>query len=287
MIFEQSWNASNYKRRKLECKFRVDGKKMNEGIFGVIRRMKLRRQTMPPFDCIDYVQLKYANETYSERICGMVDKFTYLSFDDNGGSIRVKLVVDTSLVLDSELASLELSMVFTGYDGEMEGWGDPQDVSYNFLFPECDEDRTFSCFGPNTYEKCIISSLVKDGIPNCPSPGCLDESGCHLAEVEPVFVPTSSIILSALTSLIFTMCGVGCCVYICLKYYKCVRTFGRDLNENTTSSTAPHNQQPIELQVRTTPRGSIIISPAQESPTPTPDEAKDLPPSYDSLFPAR
>jgi hypothetical protein len=152
-----------------------------------------------------------------------------------------------------------------------------------WFFSECDETRSYSCNGPTQNDKCILPTMVKDGVANCPAPGCVDEGGCYDMEFTAI-VPTSSIILSALTSLIFTMCGVGCFVYICLKYYKCVRTFGRDFNDDSHAPTAV--QPPIELQARTTPRGSLILTlPTQESPTTTPDEAKDLPPSYDSLFP--
>jgi hypothetical protein len=63
--------------------------------------------------------LKYSNDTYSDKICGKIDSGIgkFLTFDDVGASIRITLVIDTSMVLD-ELNKLEFSMVITGYDGK-------------------------------------------------------------------------------------------------------------------------------------------------------------------------
>lgn len=73
---------------------------------------------------------------------------------------------------------------------------------------------------------CISKALQNDGINNCPPPYCVDEAGnCP----KPPVVVTSreatsnntDIVISALTSLIFTLVGVGSCLWLCWHIKDC------------------------------------------------------------------
>lgn len=122
---------------------------------------------------------------------------------------------------------------------------------------------------------CIYKSFVHDKIFNCPIPDCLDEDGCF--DIKTVKrIDYSNIAISAITSLIFTMVGVVLCGYICWRYKDCIREcVGVNLNSNVEPNSIPPTielQQPQE---------------AQAHQVPVAEQDKDLPPSYDSLFPAR
>jgi hypothetical protein len=117
---------------------------------------------------------------------------------------------------------------------------------------------------------------LNDQRTNCPSPACTDENGrCGfgIAESERVPAPNpGSIALTALTSLLFTMFGVGACVWLAWNYKDCIGIDPTRRRQNTEQN------QNIEMPTNS--------GPSESSPAP-PLEAKDLPPTYESLFPER
>lgn len=113
------------------------------------------------------------------------------------------------------LEPLELSIVVTqhmncnGYGGKF----------------QCDTNDSFSC---------IYSEFENDGVPNCLPPCADEDGGCFQSTVtsEPL-VPA----ISALTSMIFTMIGVGGCVWACWKYWDCVKASRLQNAENNHRRT--------------------------------------------------
>lgn len=179
-------------------------------------------------------------------------------------------------------------------------WSNFVCVSFNnklFPIPACTKDRR-SCFpsppllassedgtSEDIYnEFCISNHFWKDGIVNCPG-DCLDEEGCMEPEVEPLLQP-STIFVSAMTSLIFTMVIFGTCLWFCFKCKDCSSEGGRRDVQNVRQRACANNRAPINLELMTTEefaasRSATIASPMR----PTAPEKHDLPPSYDDLFP--
>lgn len=154
---------------------------------------------------------------------------------------------------------------------------------------DCGPPNLIRCYD-NT---CISKKLEKDGINNCPPPYCIDEGG--ICPKPPVVVTSkeatannTDIVISALTSLIFTLVGVGSCLWLCWHIKDCflpeqdtqVRSSVNGASRNNTRSTAFNT--PGDNYTSAT--GSTNTN-SQRASVPTLEDKEDSPPSYDQLFP--
>lgn len=144
---------------------------------------------------------------------------------------------------------------------------------------DCDEDRS-PCL-PDDLTACISNDFWNDGTQNCPVP-CLDEDGCSETTMRSISDP-SSIIFSALTSLIFTMVVFGSCIWLCWKYRECTDDRERE---------QINGRVPCNLEMRSNSNSAATSSPAARPTAPpltatTSREKEDMPPAYDELFPER
>ncbi|XP_058056852.1 uncharacterized protein LOC131208207 isoform X2 [Anopheles bellator] len=122
----------------------------------------------------------------------------------------------------------------------------------------------------------------KDRTVNCPN--CVDEDECS-TELEKVYVTNNqNIALTALVSLIFTMAVFAFCLLCLYKHRRCVSSCSSHSADSASSGGSGtralrHNVatgvHTVELQ------GSL----SDIRPSAPPMEEKDLPPSYDALFP--
>lgn len=143
---------------------------------------------------------------------------------------------------------------------------------------------------------CISKKLEDDGINNCPPPYCVDEGGkCP----KPPVVVTSKeatanntdIVISALTSLIFTLVGVGSCLWLCWHIKDCFLpepdTQGRSSVNGASNSNRPRNN--TRSTAFNTPADTYTAEASTHNqsrpPAPSCDDKDDNPPSYDALFP--
>lgn len=167
-----------------------------------------------------------------------------------------------------------------------------QSKKKNCSYIDCGPSNLIRCYD-NT---CISKTLEKDGINNCPPPYCIDEGG-HCPK--PPIVVTSKepaanntdIVISALTSLIFTLVGVGSCLWLCWHIKDCflpepdtqVRSSvnGASNRRNNTRSTAFNTPGDNNF---TSATGSAHSN-SQRVTAPTLEDKDDNPPSYDQLFP--
>lgn len=159
---------------------------------------------------------------------------------------------------------------------------------------------TYSIKCPSTFPNtCISIAFENDGKTNCPPPHCTDESGqCP----HPVMhghpnsqSNKSNIVLSAITSLIFTLVAVSSCFWICWKIKDCLigeativsQNQRTERNSRSRTTDAAVNEGSVTLN---------LASPAQPDneqgafyrPTaPSIEDKYDLPPSYDTLYPDR
>lgn len=163
-----------------------------------------------------------------------------------------------------------------------------------FIRSDCGQSNLIKCYG-NT---CISKTLENDGINNCPPPYCIDEGGrCP----KPPIVVTSKeatanntdIVISALTSLIFTLVGVGSCLWLCWHIKDCFLpeqdTQGRS-SVNGASSNSNGGNRNTRSTAFNTPGDSYTSATASTHHTgrataPAIDDKDDNPPAYDTLFP--
>lgn len=139
---------------------------------------------------------------------------------------------------------------------------------------DCDDDSDgIKC----TDGTCISKAFNNDGIVNCPPPEFSDEPPIIS---NPPESNNTDIIISALTSLIFTLVGVGSCLWLCWNIKDCF------IAEVTQSATAHGgNRRENSRSNRTNDLEMPSGSSNNEPNAPPIDEKEDKPPSYDSLFP--
>lgn len=164
----------------------------------------------------------------------------------------------------------------------------------NIFFCSADcEPHLLRCYG-NT---CISKTLENDGINNCPPPYCSDEGGrCP----KPPIVVTSKeatanntdIVISALTSLIFTLVGVGSCLWLCWHIKDCFLPEQDIQGRSSVNGTSNTNRRSNNTRSTAfnTPGDTYTSATASTHNTNRPtapaiDDKEDSPPSYDTLFP--
>lgn len=207
-IITQVWNTTMpgiYSSNKIryDCEFRVHGddpKRPPRGIYTVITRLKFRHDPVKN-ECLDYIQFRDGNRSPSERICNDISRdgpAGRLIFDQRNRDLSVVIHIDKKRMITEPL---ELRAVLTAHS-------------------ECKYTGDFLC-EPTDPHTCISRYFVRDNITNCMYP-CRDEVSCFHDAVPLEGMDTTNVALSAITSLIFTMLGVGFCVWVCWKYWNCI-----------------------------------------------------------------
>ncbi|XP_050323394.1 uncharacterized protein LOC126755101 [Bactrocera neohumeralis] len=272
-IITQMWNTTlpgyySSNKLKYDCYFRVQTPhRPPRGIYTVITRLKFRRDPVNNA-CIDYIQFVGGNRPASEKICNeiAIDGPGRLIFDERNREVNIHIYIDKRVSIKEPL---ELRMVMTAHS-------------------ECKYTGDFLC-DPKDQYSCISRHFVRDNITNCMYP-CRDEISCFHDVPTSVEADTTYVALSALTSLIFTMLGVGFCIWVCWKYWNCI-TVQQHAHE---ASAAAHRRGQTEtpvVQIPNAPSFSGAITSSigyeQDNRHHQPQSPKDLPPSYESLFPER
>lgn len=228
IILEKSFNSSTYKRVKEDCIIKLDTKEFNRnaGIYLNIRKIKLRQK--PNGDCIDSITIKYNN--MKEHHCSARNEM--ISLDDVKGKIKITISIDNTLPMENPDESIEFSIVATAY----------KECSRNF-------NNEHNC-KPIT-KSCISEAYVNDTIQNCIGPDCSDEF--HRCDIlfyrndNPIADNMPSIVLSAITSLIFTMFGVAVFCWIIYKIKSCSSQPVPPSAWNSSSSNRRRRSQQVSL----------------------------------------
>ncbi|XP_065368310.1 uncharacterized protein LOC135960840 [Calliphora vicina] len=288
-IITQVWNTTMpgyYSSNKIryDCEFKVNSEEPNRpprGIYTVITRLKFRHDPVKN-ECLDYIQFRNGNRSPSERICNDISidgPAGRLIFDQRNKDVSVLIHIDKKRMITEPL---ELRMVMTAHS-------------------ECKYTGDFLCEPTNPYT-CISRYFVRDNVTNCMYP-CRDEVSCFHDAITLEEIDTTNVAISAITSLIFTMLGVGFCIWICWKYWNCI-TVQQHAHEASAVTNRQRRQRShqhrssgqrevpvIELpaapsfgSASTVPVHSLEMNHQQQQGEETP---KDLPPSYESLFPDR
>lgn len=116
-IISQSWNASSFKKFQ-DCNLKIIPA-AKRGLYATVRTLRLRKSNMSESGtCIDYIKLVDANGRFTKNICGEVDNLhpsEVLSQD--GGPFVLQIRLDRLRPLPTEDDFLEISIVFTSYEG--------------------------------------------------------------------------------------------------------------------------------------------------------------------------
>ncbi|XP_011701691.1 PREDICTED: uncharacterized protein LOC105458231 [Wasmannia auropunctata] len=280
-----------------ECSFEFKTSKAEgegrEGVFAVIQKMYLRRDGDR---CIDYVQFQRSDGHWTSKFCGELDRSqaTYLPVpepEDNSGNtswprssnfmyaeydpipvkrrdapwrwttdsakIGTKIFISKESVPDGQ--SLDLTIVYTPYK-------------------RCDQ-ADFD-YKPVGYNNCIRKEYICDKIYNCPLGVCSDEANCTVNDRYPKDDTATKVTVGAVTTMILCFIIFVMCLWICKKSQKLC----------WSSDCAGPNacSRPVSLPDADGIQGSnrgVPTAPMLEVAVSSPVADKDLPPSYDSLFP--
>lgn len=267
------------------CSFKVQTRS-HLGLFIVIQNIVFRKN-LSTDECIDYVQYKRSDGSTSKKYCGRLNAAlgmdrifapdvyatelapTVNSFIDPTGIVDVNIYISREALKAYE--EMELEIAFTTF-------------SYCYISSKDQNQQCNSKFK----EHCIYKGFFNDGYVNCPYPDCVDEGGCsdnNKVQESHTSVGNKVVIGSVTTLFIVFVCFI-CCLWLCRKYKKLCwsNTFAgpTTTNENTQSVDANEsNMHPIPMPSTTRVVASTAVTSVNL------EEDKDLPPSYDSLFPNR
>ncbi|XP_037954297.1 uncharacterized protein LOC119684793 [Teleopsis dalmanni] len=270
-IITQTWNTTlpgfyTSNKLKYDCTFSVQtNEKPLRGIYTIITRLKFRTDPEKNNSCLDYIQFSGGNRSPSKKICSDISPKGSSSryfWDQRSREVNVHIHIDNHRMISEPL---ELQMVLTAHS-------------------ECLHPSDFKC-NPNQTDSCIWRYFERDDVVNCMYP-CRDEVSCF---IEPVAVKETDIItvaFTALTALIFTMLGVVFFVWVCWKYWNCitVQQQARETAAQRRRMDIPTNNSPNVVNLEEPISQNAYDqqqNPRYEQPP------KDLPPSYDELFPDR
>ncbi|XP_049816915.1 uncharacterized protein LOC126263975 isoform X1 [Schistocerca nitens] len=289
---------SGYK--EFRCKFKVE--LLDEGdLFAVIQNVTFRKDPVTG-ECIDYVQLTGDDKRMkTEKICGTVNAIKRLygnavqsysdtvpiAFVDSDGEISVEVYVANE-PLSSNSEELTFSLAFT-------------------RSVPCSSRNAFVC----AEDKCIPEEFKSDSIVNCPYGSCLDEH-CTFGgyDDDGPKVPKSGlgtkVVLGAVATVLLAFVLFLVIIWVLRRCHKACWSaphqrvpvsaaesgaLAEHLSYNRgssplgrTSSSSGHAQSQF-------PPTSVMVESVATLPpsAPPPHLAadKDLPPSYESLFPSR
>lgn len=293
-----SWNSSNFKRYD-SCKFKVvanlhdDQKRRNRGIFISIRRLNIRKDVNSD-KCVDYIRFKFG-DTKSKKFCGQLnasdDDVTKIYFGEGNGEVEVDIDLEKLQPLKHIDDTLDVEVMFTANEGKWPNRLNHMQTLMSIPIADCGPSDLIRCYD-NT---CISNKLLNDGINNCPPPYCRDEEG--RCPKPPIVVtakePTNNntdIVISALTSLIFTLVGVGSCLWLCWHIKDCFLPEQDSQGRSNVNGSSGHRRSNTRSTAFNTPGDNFTSAAPSTHNSSRPsgqqtDDKDDNPPSYETLFP--
>ncbi|XP_043675152.1 uncharacterized protein LOC122632443 [Vespula pensylvanica] len=259
------------------CKFVIKANK-GDGLFGVIQKMTFRRNKT---ECVDYVQFKRSDRQETQKFCGNFDRNTTKYYP----------------VPEPENSTYELGSFFSGSTyAEFDIGGKLETTIFiakkGYLFPE--KVPTLSivytpykkCKGnilinytAIPFDSCILQDYFCDGYQNCAPNICQDEATCSNAN-DIINNTGTKVTVGAVTTIILCTILFGVCIWACKKkdlLFWSSDCAGPSAHSSLSRSGGQESGSTSNPQVPTAPMLEVVVPP--------PVLDKDLPPSYDSLFP--
>ncbi|CAH0555980.1 unnamed protein product [Brassicogethes aeneus] len=269
--------------KNMLCRFQVQSAYGKGGILAVIQSLNFRKDDFE--NCIDYVQFTGKNGLSSKRYCGnitasivmnqnTIDNIPEIIYENSFidlNEMDVKIYVDRRPI-DYNI-KMEVDIVFTSY-----------------LLGSCKEEHVdLKPCREDLDSFCIYKYFFDDGAVNCPFTGCLDEKGCKnqidSKKTNVVVTPQSvgnKVLIGSISSLFIMFALFILCVWVCRKHK--IFCWADDFAHPSPTDESNRNSRVIEMNEQT---GSRLANdhPPSVPTAPSIEEDKDLPPSYDSLFP--
>ena len=264
----------------VHCKFVFKTPK-GDGLFGVIQQMSFRQNGT---QCVDYVQFKRKDNHWTEKFCGSLDRSrvkyypvpepensiyssgsqlparTYAEYDPgsrrSGGELETEIFISKERLQEGEF--LALTIVYTPYKN-------------------CSnvDPAKYTSIGMKT---CLPNELFCDGAYNCAPNVCKDEENCTN---EMISTGTGTkVTVGAVTTLILCFILFVMCLWMCKRSQKLC--WSLDCADPSVRSTRPG---PVARDTERSANPPVPTAPMLEVAVSSSVADKDLPPSYDSLFP--
>ncbi|RZF45567.1 hypothetical protein LSTR_LSTR010968 [Laodelphax striatellus] len=277
---------------EFKCTFVVKASFENFGIFGVIQKLKLRKD-VEANKCIDYVEVCEYRENPIERVsgiyypmcrfplkrfCGLpsestdddVDTLKPAGFIAKRGQIAVKIYLAAKRVEPNQ--TMDVVIAFTSFIPCR------RDMGSNKM---CSPPVSAMVEKGGGEGACISKVYFNDGVVNCPYSGCADECGAQDAQAGAGGEPSLStkVTVTAVTSIFLSFFFFLGCIWLCRSCeVLCWSVDGlRHAVEVRNNAAAASMTQEDEL----TPTAPL------PPPAAASDHDKDLPPAYETLFPDR
>ncbi|XP_031836790.1 uncharacterized protein LOC116428814 [Nomia melanderi] len=265
------------------CRFVFKAAK-GDGLFGVIQKMSFRRNGT---QCLDYVQFKRKDNYRTVKFCGSLDRSKtkyypvpepeqsmhpsgsvsaagiFAEFDPStrksGGELETEIFISRNKLEEGEF--LALSIVYTPY-------------------------KNCSKVDPTKYTSidsniCLENEFFCDGIYNCVPNVCSDEDKCPNNANEFISTGTGTkVTVGAVTTMILCFIIFIMGLWICKRSQKLC--WSLDCADPAACSSRPG---PLPHETEGTVNPPVPSAPMLEVAVTSTVADKDLPPSYDSLFP--
>ncbi|KAK1129944.1 hypothetical protein K0M31_019638 [Melipona bicolor] len=265
------WNV----RMNVHCKFKITTAK-GYGLFGVIQKMSFRKNGT---QCLDYVQFKRKDYYKTKRFCGILDrnKMKYSAAEsENNAESEIYAEYDPS----NHKSSAELETeIFISKEKLEEGEFLALCIAYT-SFGNCSDvdSKRYKSIGHNT---CIRNEYFCDEVYNCVPGICSDEGNCTH---EIISSDTGTrVTVGAVATMILCFTIFVICLCICKKSQKLCWSTDCVLISIDSDVCSRPGQLPHETEGSVNP--PVPSAPMLEIAVPSSVADKDLPPSYDSLFP--
>uniref|UniRef100_A0A6V7LEZ1 CUB domain-containing protein n=1 Tax=Bracon brevicornis TaxID=1563983 RepID=A0A6V7LEZ1_9HYME len=249
----------------LKCKFTVIAPK-GEHLLAVIQTLSLRRNGS---ECLDYVMFKTEENGYSEKFCGFMDrkKIQTLAYSEDTknwlmknktfgyGEFEPRGDIETTIFVSKQPGeNLNVTIVYTPYK-------------------DCEKVNPLE-YRTTRHKVCIWRDYFCDGIVNCLANICDDEGSCPDQAANKV--TGTKVTIGAVTTIFAVFFFFIMALWLCKKYK--MLCWSRDC-----AGPAPQDPRIRNDGVANNP--SAAVSSMLEISVLASAQDKDLPPSYDSLFP--
>ncbi|XP_014230947.1 uncharacterized protein LOC106655200 [Trichogramma pretiosum] len=300
LIIKQSHKFES-RRTEMKCKFKVQAP-FERGLFAVIQKMSLRSHVVNgTVECLDYIRFLSENGGSSDRYCGKLETI------DGTRRLAESSLDDEYDEDDSKEDSSEEEQIVKGFDelsrkGKITTEvfvskqplkrGEKLDLIIAFTpFIDCEsfKNGVFGATSVNGPRKCIESKLHCDNVINCASSHCSDEYDCtnkRNGEIKKLLredqEAKAKVTYAAVTGLLICVIILTLCLWTCRKYKKLCWS-------SDCAGPSVVNDSAVQLPMQR--RDHSVSHPLPVSSAPMLEVAvsnspdKDLPPSYDSLFP--
>ncbi|XP_003426410.1 uncharacterized protein LOC100677875 [Nasonia vitripennis] len=281
-----------YVKYNKHCKFRVKATK-GDALFAVVQSMSLRRNGT---ECLDYIMFTSEFGGPPKRYCGKID-FTnglkhYIPYEEPNTDNQNGLDFIPAMVEEFSAQGKITTEIFISKQPLLPG----EKLDLVITYTPCRDYKITEMIGEgfiriynteHVIDTCINLKYICDHYKNCHSRYCYDEKNCTniMNRIESDGTGTK-VTISAVTTIFLCLIIFTLCLWICRKHKKLCWSPDCAGPSNTVSGST--SGLPMERGEQGAPNPPYVpTAPMLEVAVPSSLHDKDLPPSYDSLFPTQ